>query len=96
MRADYDSEADTIQIELAPAERLDRDDAEVAGAIVGIRDDQPVLIDVIDTRSQVEERLREVAARFALDADALIAAAQAALAAPDRTVTVDVAARATA
>jgi hypothetical protein len=96
MRADYDSSADTIQIELEPVDRLDHDDASLAGIVVGIRKQQPVLIDVIDTRSEVEERLRSVAERHGLDAEALIAAAQAALAAPDRVVTVDVAIRAAA
>lgn len=96
MRADYDSKADTIQIELAPTDRLDRDDAAVAGIIVGIREERPVLVDVIDTRSGVEERLRNTAGRYELDAEALIAAARAALAAPDRTVTLDLAVRAAA
>ncbi len=96
MRADYDSSADTIQIELESVDRLDHDDAELAGVVVGIREQRPVLIDVIDTRSEVEERLRSVAERHGLDAEALIAAAQAALAAPDRVVTLDVAVRAAA
>ncbi|HEX6229482.1 MAG TPA: hypothetical protein VFZ41_08505, partial [Solirubrobacterales bacterium] len=61
MRADYDSSADTIQIELAPVDRLDRDDADVAGVIVGIREGRPAMIDVIDTRSGVDERLRAAA-----------------------------------
>ena len=40
--------------------------------------------------------LRKAAERYDLDAEALIAAARAALAAPDRTVTLDVAVRAAA
>ena len=93
MRADYDSKADTIQIELEPVDRLDRDDADIVGVIVGIRDERPVMIDVIGTRTGIDDQLRSAAERYSLDAEALIAAAQAALAAPDRAVTLDVALR---
>jgi hypothetical protein len=96
MRADYDSKGDTIQIELEPVDRLDRDDAGVAGIVVGILRERPVMIDVIGTDSGIDERLRAAAERHSLDAEALIAAAQAALAAPDRAVTLDVAVRAAA
>jgi hypothetical protein len=44
----------------------------------------------------VDGRLRAAAERHNLDPEALIAAAQAALAAPDRTITLDVAIRAVA
>lgn len=90
MRADYDKTADTIQIELEPADRLDGDVAAVPGVLVGIRDEKPVLIDVLGTRGGVEERLTTVGKRFELDAEALVAVARAALSAPDRAVTVDV------
>jgi len=96
MRADYDSSADTIQIELEPVDRLDHDDASLAGILVGIREQRPVLIDVIDTRSEVEERLRGAAEHYDLDGEALVAAARAALAAPDRAIVMDVAVRAAA
>ena len=95
MKADYDSEGDTIQIELeAPVERLDYgEDVDNGAVIIGIRDDRPVMVDVIGTRSGFEEHLRAAAKLHNLDAQALIAAAQAALAAPDRTVTLDVGVR---
>jgi hypothetical protein len=93
MRADYDSKGDTIQIELEQVDRLDRDDAEIAGAIVGIRDERPVMVDLIGTSTGIDERLVAAGERYGLDAQALIAAARAALAAPDRVVTVDVALR---
>lgn len=93
MRADYDSKADTIQIELEPVDRLDRDDASVPGLVVGIRGDRPVLIDLIDTGAGVEERLIAVGESHGLDVEALIAAAKAARAAPDRVVTLDIAVR---
>jgi hypothetical protein len=98
MRADYDSEGDTIQIELAPpVRRLDYgEDVDNGAVIVGIHKDRPVMLDVIGTRSGFEKHLHAAAERYDLDAEALIAAAQAALAAPDRTVTLDVGVRAVA
>jgi hypothetical protein len=97
MKADYDSEGDTIQIELEPVDRLDYGDDEVHDRIVvGIRGDRPVRVDVIGTRGDVGEALRVAAERYGLDAEALIAAAQAALAAPDREVVLDIGVRAAA
>jgi hypothetical protein len=91
MRADYDKVADTIQIELESVDRLDGDVADIPGVLVGIRGQKAVLIDVVGTDVRVDERLRAVGECFELDAEALIAAARAALAAPDRAVTLDVA-----
>ena len=97
MRADYDSEGDTIQIELESVGRLDYgEDVQDGAVIVGILDGRAVMVDVIGTRSDFEEPLRAAAASYGLDAEALIAAARAALAAPDRTVTLDVALHAAA
>ena len=97
MRADYDSEGDTIQIELESVGRLDYgEDVQDGAVIVGILDGRAVMVDVIGTRSDFEESLRVAAASYGLDAEALIAAARAALAAPDRTVTLDVALHAAA
>jgi hypothetical protein len=98
MRADFDSEGDTIQIELERVRRLGRgEDAGGGSAIVGIYQGRPVCIDVMSARRcGVEAPLSAVAARYDLDAEALIAAAQAALAAPDRTVTLAVGVRAAA
>jgi len=93
MRADYDSEADTIQIELEVVGRLDHGKDDIAGIVVGFIDDRPATVDVIGTRDGVEEPLRAAADHYNLDAEALVAAAQAALAAPDRPVTLEVAAR---
>jgi hypothetical protein len=91
MRADYDKAADTIQIELEPVDRLDGDVSNIPGILVGIRDQRPVLIDVVGTGSRIDERLRTVGEAFELDAEALIAAARAAQSAPNRAVTLDVA-----
>lgn len=97
MRADYDSEGDTIQIDLEPVDRLDYGDDEVHDRIVvGIRGGRPVRIDVIGTSSDLAAPLRAAADRYGLDCDALVAAARAALAVPDREVVLDVAVRAAA
>lgn len=56
----------------------------------------PVMVDLIGARTEIAERLRAAADRYGLDAEALIAAARAALAAPDRAITMDVAVRAAA
>ncbi|HEX3733529.1 MAG TPA: hypothetical protein VHU86_00090 [Solirubrobacterales bacterium] len=91
MRADYDSQSDTIQIELEAVDRLDRDDSQVAGVIVGIHEERPAMIDLIGIGAGIDERLRNVGERYDLDAQVLIAAARAALAAPDRLITLEVA-----
>ncbi len=91
MRADYDSEGDTVQIELEPVRKLGHGEPVENGAvIVGIYRDRAVMVDVIGTKDDFERPLRLAAERFDLDAEALIAAANAALSAPDRTVTLDV------
>jgi hypothetical protein len=56
MRADYDPSAETIQIELEPAERLDRDDVDIDGIVVGLHDGKPVLIDLIGVGPTVDTR----------------------------------------
>ena len=96
MRADYDSKADTIQIELEAVEHLERDDIGIPGVVVGLANGRAVLVDVIGIDAGVDERLRAAAKIHGLDAEALIAAATAARAAPDRTITLDVAIRAAA
>jgi hypothetical protein len=96
MRADYDSQGDTIQIQLEPVDRLSggSDVVENGAVIVGFFDGRPVLIDVIGThRHDFEKPLRAAAERHELDSEALIAIAHAALAAPDRPVCLDVGAR---
>lgn len=94
MRADYDSEGDTIQLELEPVRKLAHSEVVEDGAvIVGVFDDRPVMLDVIGTREGFEGSLRVAAERYDLDAGALIAAARAALAVPDRVVRLDVEAR---
>jgi hypothetical protein len=97
MRADYDSDGDTIQIDLERVGRLDYGDDEVDDRIVvGICDERPVRIDVIGTDGDIDGPLREAASAYDLDAGALVAAARAALAVPDRQIVLDVSIRAAA
>jgi hypothetical protein len=95
MRADYDSEGDTIQIELTEFHRpASGEDVENGAVVVSVHDDRPVMVDVIGTkRHDFEKPLRAAAELYDLDGEALIAAAHAALAAPDRPVRLYVGAR---
>lgn len=96
MKADYDSEGGTIQIDLEAVGGLDYGDDEVDDrVVVGIRKERPVRIDLLEV-GDLEEPLRKAAAAYELDADALVAAARAALTVPDRTVVLDVRVRAAA
>jgi len=96
MRADYDSQAGTLQITLVDVDHANYGDDAVSGAIVATRNGGPVAIDLLDARQGTERPLRAVAERYGLDIEALTAAAQAALAVPDRTVIIDLLARAAA
>ncbi len=94
MKADYDSEADAILIELEEVDHRDDevrvDDAMFCG--VAFLRKRPVGVSLRYPREEMQ--LLEVAARrFGLDATALVATTQAALAAPDRPVTVEVGSR---
>jgi hypothetical protein len=96
MKADYDSEGDTIQITLKDVNRLSggADVVENGAVIIGFSDGCPALVDVIGTREHdFEKPLRVAAERHNLDSEALIAISHAALAAPDRPVRLDVGAR---
>jgi hypothetical protein len=91
MRADYDPSAETIQIELEPVGRLDRDVVDVDGVVVGLHGGRPLLIDLIGVGPRSRHACGPPQIRHGLDAEAPIAAANAALSAPSRTVTSDVA-----
>ncbi|HWO15609.1 MAG TPA: hypothetical protein VNM89_02725 [Solirubrobacterales bacterium] len=98
MTADYESAFDTIQITLEDVDRFSGS-SDVVGdgaVIVSFCDGRPVMVDVIGTRHGFEKPLRTAAERNGLDAEALIAAATAAIAAPDRPVRLDVGVRAAA
>jgi hypothetical protein len=57
---------------------------------------KPVNVELLYPNLGLEKPLQAAAARYGLDAEAPVATAQAAIAAPDRVVTVDVAVRASA
>ncbi len=95
MRVDYDSQADAIAITLVDVDHADYGDPigdPLAGS-VAIANGKPVEVEVLSPSLGVEEPLRLAAERYDLDLEALIAAAQAGLAAPDRAVTIDVGGR---
>jgi hypothetical protein len=96
MKADFDSEANALSIDLVEVPRWNYCDEVTPRVNVAIADERPVNVELLYPDLGIEEPLRAAAERFELDAEALIAAAKAAIAAPDRTVTLDVAVRAVA
>lgn len=96
MRADYDSEANAISIAIADAQHAERGDEVHPRAIVALADGKPVEVQLLYPNAGIAEPLAAVAKHYGLDREALNAAAQSALAAPDRVVVLEVAARATA
>jgi hypothetical protein len=93
MKVDYDSEGHSLLFEFGEfREREDGDYVEeVAGGscIVWFHDDRPESIQLLDADKDIAP-LDEAAERFKLDAEGLRAAARAALAAPDREITIEV------
>ena len=90
MRAHYDSDANAISIELVRVEKADRADQVHSRAVVAVRGGEPIELQLLYPDRGVAEPLAAAAAQHGLDREALTAAAAAALAAPNRTVTVDV------
>lgn len=90
MRADYDSEADALSITLRAFRHYD-DQQEVDDdyCVVGLVQGSPVNVSLLAPAKHLD-LLAVAAERYSLDRTALLAAAQAALAAPDRLVEVDV------
>jgi len=93
MRADYDSEADALDIELVPFEHFERQESvHDTYCQVGFAGGRPASVELL-TPAEHLDLLDIVAERYDLDGSALRAAAQAALAAPDRVVELQVASR---
>lgn len=93
MRADYDSEADALDIELTRFEHFERQEpVHDSYCTVGFAGGRLVDVELL-TPAEHLDLLGVVAERYGLDGAALLAAAQAALAAPDRVVKLEVAAR---
>lgn len=96
MKADYDSEANALSIDLVDARRHWEGSEEVGERVnVTFAGDRPVNVELLYPDRGLEQPLREAAGRYGLDAEALIAAALAAIADPDRQVTLELSARAT-
>ena len=93
MRADYDSSANAISIAITDAVHADKSDEVHSRAIVALADGKPVEVQLLYPDMGIDEPLAAIADRYQLDAEALQAAAQSALAAPDRVVVLEVAAR---
>lgn len=92
MRADFDTQADALEIELFPFQRSERDEVvDDTFCVVTFAQSRPASVELLAPATHLH-LLTTAANRFGLDADALRAAAQAALAAPDRAVELDVAA----
>jgi hypothetical protein len=91
MKADYDSEADAIMIDLVEVDQWDHkvmiDDADYCG--VAFLHDKPVSVTLRYPKEEIG-LLGDAARRFDLNELALRATTHAALAAPDHLVTVDV------
>jgi hypothetical protein len=96
MKADYDSKANAMSIDLVGAASWEYCEKVTDRVNVAIANGHPVNVEILYPTKGVDEQLRIAAKRYNLDAEALIAAAQAALAAPDRAITLDVAVRAVA
>jgi hypothetical protein len=93
MRADYDSKADALMIELRRVERFDRgEQVDDDYCNVGIVDDRVVALELLYPAEHLG-LLKVAAELYDLDGTALAAAAKAALTAPDRLVVMDVAGR---
>lgn len=94
MRAEYDSRADALSIDLVAAKRWDRGEGvDPDFCTVSFAEDRPVNVELIGPREHID-LLARAAELYGLDGEAIEAAARSALAAPDRVVVLDVLARA--
>ena len=93
MKVDYDSEARSLLFEFGAFGNDDHAEEMATGeCFVWVLDGHPASIQLLDADKSIEP-LDEVAERFELDKLELRAAAQAALAAPDREITIEVGAQ---
>jgi uncharacterized protein YuzE len=94
MKADYDTEANALSISLLQGERSDDgvsvDEQEFCS--VALSKEKVTSIELLFPADNLE-LLRLAGERFDLDSEALLAAARAALAAPDRVVTLGLSGR---
>ncbi|HXR31347.1 MAG TPA: hypothetical protein VN752_09425 [Solirubrobacterales bacterium] len=96
MKADYDSQAEALSIDLVEVDRWDDGDPiDDTYCHVALRKGRAVNVELLNPHSKLD-LLAIAADKYDLDAVALRIAAEAALAAPDRPVTLDIGARAAA
>jgi uncharacterized protein YuzE len=94
MRAEYDSEADALAIDLVKDTLATRTDEIDGRCRVALAEDlQPLSIEVLYPSMGMDRQLEIAAERHGLDAEALKIAAHAAVAAPDRVIVIEVKAR---
>lgn len=89
MKVDYDSEADALSIDLSVVHRWDDGDSvdDDGQCNVAFAEGRVANVELLFPARHLD-LLRKAAERFDLDAQALLAAAQAGLAAPDREVVI--------
>jgi hypothetical protein len=86
MKADYDSEANAISIDLCSFDHFDEQkQVDDDYCVVGFEKGRPVNVGLLSPAEHIE-LLEAAADRFDLDSVALVATTRAALAAPDRIV----------
>jgi hypothetical protein len=86
MHADYDSQADALSIDLIQFDRIEgQDSVHDTYCQVAFARGRPANVELLNPASHLD-LLSVAAERYELDGGALLAAAQAALAAPDRLV----------
>ena len=97
MKADYDSRANALWIDLIPCDReAYNEEIDYRCRVSFDSSDRPFGVEVLYLDKPYDDFLRTAAERFDLDAEALIGIARAAVAAPDREVTMHVGVRAAA
>jgi hypothetical protein len=94
VRVEYDAQANAIAITIAERTSADRGDEVHPRAIVALEHGEPVAVQLLYPDAGLDDPIGVVAHRYGLDREALNAAARAALAAPDRTVMIELGPRA--
>lgn len=90
MRAEYDSEADALPIDLVDVERWDQsDEIDSDDCRVALAGGKPANVELLSPAEHLD-LLATAASKHGLDQKALEAAAQSALAAPDRPILLEV------
>jgi len=91
MRAEYDSQADALSIDLIQVDQWDGADEPIDDTYcqIALADGRPANIELLNPADHLE-LLDRAAERYGLDGQALRGAARAALEAPDRVIELDV------